>query len=308
MAATCWAMCVLYAVLARYVLAHEEKTDFSRSPNITEGNEGTTTLPNLFQKASCTVSAGPVQVSAEAVITKSPKDLCSSDKVNLAIQNMETKFYDELRQIKILLQTLQETQGRKIDRCNYTVANSNSKLITDKKMASSRKLLQAEESHLNRDQEINTFNNTVLGDRDLSFFTYFWKLEYITEHILNTTTSIINSPIFSIKGKTLLVQCVFQHLHRDLILLKLVYADRSRDSHNNIMMDMGGLLKNMEITGSPLFKCKICILDQSRKQKKDICSQEFINFDIGFSVPNSALIGSSYIKDNVLIIKTILYL
>lgn len=51
-----------------------------------------------------------------------------------------------------------------------------------------------------RDEEVGKFNNTMLADRDVTLFTYYWKLENVTERLKDSKLNIIRSPGFSIKG------------------------------------------------------------------------------------------------------------
>lgn len=61
--------------------------------------------------------------------------------------------------------------------------------------------LKQMESAPEREEEIDRFNNTMLADQDFQLFTYYWKLENITEHIAKASTRTVKSPMFSIRGE-----------------------------------------------------------------------------------------------------------
>lgn len=115
-------------------------------------------------------------------------------------------------------------------------------------------------------------------------------------------------------GRTLQLKCTFQHLHRDMINLQLALAypahDPGQGKENNIMLDMGGQWKQLKWADRVAFKHKISLLDQnqSHRRTQDLSSQELTKLDMGFSIPNSAILGSNYVRHNSLLIQIILYL
>lgn len=99
-------------------------------------------------------------------------------------------------------------------------------------------------------------------------------------------------------------------MNRDLLNLQLEYATSPSVSKsgqsNNIMLDMGGMFQEFQWTEDVKLKHKLSILDQSKSQ--DLSSQELTKLGVGFSIPNSVLLGSTYIKQNTLLIQILLYL
>ncbi|XP_068143336.1 uncharacterized protein [Drosophila tropicalis] len=302
-------------------------------------------LPSEVQKAVCTVTAGEVKASAEAVTTKTLKGVCGSDEMNLAFRQLEDKLYEELRLIKLMLEQLTQVKVnetfRKFDApkiestTTTTITNipkfSQNELIPKDQLGLKKipklKLLQMEHKQMSqsggggggeRQQEVDKFNNTMLADQDVKLFTYYWKLDNFTQRIANVTTTTINSPIFSIRGKSLQLKCTFHHLNREMLNLQLGYAFSTPEqgvSHhnNNIMLDMGlgGFFKQLKWTDQATLKHKISILDQYQSHQhrsQDLSSQELTKLDMGFSIPHSALLGSTYIKNNSLLIQILLYL
>ncbi|KAH8261033.1 hypothetical protein KR044_002373, partial [Drosophila immigrans] len=287
-------------------------------------------LPSVVQRAVCTVNAGEVKASAEAVTTKTLKGVCGSDEMNLAFRNLEQKLFGEMQEIKELLKKLtgahEEQDSNTIPivpahsiikpialkriKFEQIAAKPSQEMESKKQQPQLKQLETAPE----REEEVDKFNNTMLADEDFKLFTYYWKLENITEHMANASTMTIKSPIFSIRGKykcrTVQLQCTFQHLHRDMIHLQLTLAYPSKSKENNIILDMGGQLKHLKWAEPATLKHKIALLDQSQTHRRtqDLSSQELSKLDMGFSIPNSALLGSNYVRHNSLLIQVILYL
>ncbi|XP_064545508.1 uncharacterized protein LOC135433396 [Drosophila montana] len=322
-----WLLCVACVLLAT-VLALDEVDNNNLNANETESSPDAETdvkLPSEVQRAVCTVNAGEVKASAEAVTTKTLKGVCGSDEMSLAFRNLEEKLFGELREIKELLAKLSELRAHPsgssspltsvplikptvIKRIKFEQITM--KPIEEKKQPMLKQLENAPE----REEEIGRFNNTMLADQDFQLFTYYWKLENFTDHISNASTATVKSPMFSIRGKTLQLKCTFQHLHRDMINLQLALAypahDPGKGKENNIMLDMGGQWKQLKWTDRVAFKHKIALLDQnqSHRRTQDLSSQELTKLDMGFSIPNSAILGSNYVRHNSLLIQIILYL
>ncbi|XP_017460596.1 PREDICTED: uncharacterized protein LOC108353916, partial [Rhagoletis zephyria] len=82
--------------------------DFAENSISDEADEK---LPSEIQKAVCTVTAGEVRASAEAVTTKKLKGVCGSAELKLAFSDLEAKLYKELQEIKTLLQYITQQQG-----------------------------------------------------------------------------------------------------------------------------------------------------------------------------------------------------
>ncbi|XP_011180255.3 integrator complex subunit 3 homolog [Zeugodacus cucurbitae] len=362
-------------------------------------------LPSEIQKAVCTVTAGEVRASAEAVTTKKLKGVCGSAELKLAFSDLEAKLYKELQDIKILLQHIAQQQGINMpqqllapmtfatttitppavshaqqrtnipttsyaaatsttpspttqttttqhaqqhkptqrvkpttankpkfqpiveSKANNAVDTSSAEVSYEYEESSAaveaaddllpRKLPQLKSFHTKSQplapissellQEVRKFNNTMLSDRELKVFTYYWKLENFTERIESGRSSMVESPVFSIKGKPLHLIAYFQHLHRDFLYLQLTQALKKSSNPNNIFIDMGGLFK--EIANDKIsFKHKISVLNQHNQRSKDLTSQELHNLETGFIIPNSALLNSPFIKNDSLLIQIFLYL
>lgn len=157
-----------------------------------------------------------------------------------------------------------------------------------------------------RDFEVFRFNNTIMSGGEVQIFTYFWKIDNFTTKIKNNLTEII-SPIFTISGLHLRVKAILNYLNRDLLYLQIesVSPDVISDS-SNIILETGNLFQ--EIETKKLFRHKIIILDQASAEQTDLISQEFLNTNSGFMIPNSAISSSSYSKDDSILIKIIIYL
>ncbi|KAH8339011.1 hypothetical protein KR074_000522 [Drosophila pseudoananassae] len=319
--------------------------------NPSDTNPETIKLPSEVQKAVCTVTAGEVRASAEAVTTKTLKGVCGSDEMNLAFRNLESKLYEELRVMKLILVHLAKASGLKINTAFTTMAPPTApplrpmstapmpvfKPIDAPPKMNPPKEFKTEENEVNpdpgarktpmlkdleannsdqesRDEEVGKFNNTMLADRDVTLFTYYWKLENVTERLKDPKLTIIRSPGFSIKGKLLQLKCTFHHMNRDLLNLQLEYATSPSVSKsgqsNNIMLDMGGMFQEFQWTEDVKLKHKLSILDQNlgNRNSQDLSSQELTKLGVGFSMPNSVLLGSTYIKQNALLIQILLYL
>ncbi|XP_032591250.1 uncharacterized protein LOC6557768 [Drosophila grimshawi] len=321
--------CVLFAT----ALALDESVNNNLNDN-EQDPDADLHLPSEVQKAVCTVNAGEVKASAEAVTTKTLKGVCGSDEMNRAFRNLEEKLYGELREIKELLLKLIEMEEQPdsnsipltptldetpIVKVPLSLKKIKFEQITMKppsqeNNAKKQPKLKQLDITAEREAEIGRFNNTMLADQDFQLFTYYWKLENFTDHISDASTKTINSPKFSIRGKTLQLKCTFQHMHREMINLQLALAYPSHDhasgKENNIMLDMGGQWKQLKWTEHVAFKHKISLLNQnpSHRRTQDLSSQELTKLDMGFSIPNSAIVGSNYVRHNSLLIQIILYL
>ncbi|XP_067613282.1 uncharacterized protein [Eurosta solidaginis] len=340
--------------------------------------------PSEIQKAVCTVTAGDVRASAEAVTTKKLKGVCGSAELKLAFSDLEAKLYKELQEIKTLVKLIAQQQGINVpqpitfatasaplqpmpnnfysttpqhnapvsqQRKSYTrttptsaakplfqpivepesnavdtsaevsyeyeepsmISAENDEDILPKKAPQLKSLKalhaksKAHPSSSELQEEIRKFNNTLLSDSELKAFTYYWKLENFTERIENGSSSIVESPTFSIKGKPLHLRAYFQHLNRDFLYLQLSQASIKSSNRHNVIIDMGGLFK--EIANDKIsFKHKITVLNQHSQRSKDLVSQELNNLETGFIIPNSALLKSPYIKNDSLLIQIFLYL
>ncbi|EDW39552.1 GL11880 [Drosophila persimilis] len=287
-----WILCMACATLFSTGLAQVDDIDNAVNSTISD-TEPIQEHPSEVQKAVCTVTAGEIKASAEAVTTKTLKGVCGSDEMNLAFKNLETKLYAELREIKWLLEQVAMANSA------METKASTKKMPILKELATNHNALQGV-----RDEEVNKFNNTMLADQDFKLFTYYWKLENFTNRIEDLSTSSVNS-------KSLQLRCTFHHLNRELLNLQLGYAHVLPGDQKNIVLDMGGIFKTMKHwTDDTPFKHKISILDQnySHRKAKDLGSQELTKLETGFSIPHSALLGSTYIKQNSLLIQIILYL
>jgi len=251
-----WMLCL---VLCSTAMATEEESG-SGLFNVT-GNpldtEAAPKLPSEVQKAVCTVTAGEVKASAEAVTTKTLKGVCGSggwsvvscpfdletiyalcaDEMNMAFRSLENKLYEELRVMKLILVHLAKANGLKLNTAfspSVTTPPPTMRPITSaavppifkpidppKKLSNSTNSKAEEnevapdfglkktptlknlDSNANlgaRENEVDKFNNTVLADQDVKLFTYYWKLENVTELIKAPKLATVSSPIFSFKG------------------------------------------------------------------------------------------------------------
>jgi len=155
-----------------------------------------------------------------------------TDEMNMAFRNLENKLYEELRVMKLILVHLAKANGLKvntavptplptplppvkpmnpaplppfkaIDATNFkTEENEVAPDFGAKRTPTLKNLETNGNSNLGaRETEVDRFNNTVLADRDVKLFTYYWKLENVTELIEAPNLVTVSSPIFSFKGK-----------------------------------------------------------------------------------------------------------
>ena len=159
-----------------------------------------------------------------------------------------------------------------------------------------------------RDFEIHKFNNTILSGKEAQVFTYFWKIENYTEKVqaLKDNSSDLFSPAFVISGFNLRIKATLNHLNRDYLYLRLEEISKEQ-AHglSSVILETGDLFH--EIETEEAFRYKITVLDQSAK-KDDLISQEFTDTTSGFMIPSSALTETTYVKDDLILIKVILYL
>lgn len=158
-----------------------------------------------------------------------------------------------------------------------------------------------------RDFEVYKFNNTILSGNEVQVFTYFWKIENYTQSVVKNSTELI-SPAFVISGFNLRIKATLNYLHRDYLYLRLEEMPKDYTSASSVILETGDDLFQ-EIEKAEMFRYKILVLDQS-PTKSDLISQEFTDTTSGFMIPSSALTSTTdtYIKDNLILIKVILYL
>lgn len=162
-----------------------------------------------------------------------------------------------------------------------------------------------------RDHEINKYNNTILSGKEVQVFTYFWKIENYTEKmktLADSNSTDLYSSAFVISGLNLRIKASLNHLNRDFLYLRLEEIPTELiASMSSVILETGDDLFH-EIETATMFRYKITVLDQSPK-REDLVSQEFTDTTSGFMIPSSALTATdSYTKDNVILVKVILYL
>lgn len=162
-----------------------------------------------------------------------------------------------------------------------------------------------------RDFEIYKFNNTILSGNEVQVFTYFWKIENYTARLMaavEINSTDIYSPAFVISGFNLRIKASLNHLNRDYLHLRLEETPKNYTGSSSVILETGDDLFH-EIETHTMFRYKIIVLDQSPK-KSDLISQEFSDTTSGFMIPSSALTSTldTYIKDDLILIKVILYL
>lgn len=111
-------------------------------------------------------------------------------------------------------------------------------------------------------------------------------------------------------GLHLRIRVQMNYLNRDMIFMKLESVPHDvvlREKSPNIILKRGDMFK--EIETQKVFRHKIIILDQDNTSSQaDMISQEFLNTNAGFMLPTTALTSSSYVKDDAILIKVIIYL
>lgn len=145
-----------------------------------------------------------------------------------------------------------------------------------------------------------------MSGNEIQIFTYFWKIDNYTDKQTSNKTEII-SAVFVISGFNLRVKASLNHLSRDYLYIRLeeVSEDQLAKTNSSIILETGNLFKEIETVKQ--FRHKIVILDQS-PDKDDLISQEFADTASGFMIPNSVILSSSYLKENCVLIKIIIYL
>jgi len=155
-----------------------------------------------------------------------------TDEMNMAFRNLENRLYEELRVMKLILVHLAKANGLKVNTAVTTplptplppvkplnpaplppfkaidptnLKTEENEVAPDfgaKRTPTLKNLETNGNSNLGaRETEVDKFNNTVLADRDVKLFTYYWKLENVTELIEAPNLVTVSSPIFSFKGK-----------------------------------------------------------------------------------------------------------
>lgn len=272
--------------------------------------------PSEVQKAVCTVTSGDVRASAEAFTTRELKGVCGSTEMLKSFDELEFKLSQELLNIRKLVTDLhrkfvlkdgvETLHNESSKEPIFSAVNSN--IVTppatfkfqpipiENKQQTSNEIsknyymtpkLKSLPSKANsalattaREQEVSKYNNTLITNKDVKVYTYYWRMENFTQNIKDGNSLSIKSPVFSIRGKLFynfklsnlnLFYCIlgkafkitanFQHLNRDYLYLQLEDFSSSPQLSlgNSIILDTGGLFKEIN---SDNFKYKMSILDQ----------------------------------------------
>lgn len=188
----------------------------------TPANDNDSENPSEIQKAVCTVTAGEVRASAEAVTTKALKGVCGTNDMNKAFGSLENRLLKELENIENrLTNELEIIKNMLVVQSQQGVGGCNRSNITDNISTKSIVLLQPiptarnvnDENSYSSTPKIKTKSYTMLTsirgkdivkpnrEKDEKIFTYFWKIENFTKKIENNADNFIqNSPTFTIKG------------------------------------------------------------------------------------------------------------
>lgn len=155
-----------------------------------------------------------------------------------------------------------------------------------------------------RESEIHKYNNTILSGQETQIFTYYWRIDHYKEK-LKKNISQVESPTFVISGQNLHVKAELNHLKRDYLYLQLEQSPKDVTGNSSIILETGSIFK--EIETKKFFKHKIAVLDHT-SAKSDLISQEFLSINSGFPIPNSAILSSSYCRNDLVLIKILIYL
>uniref|UniRef100_A0A1B0CKV9 Uncharacterized protein n=1 Tax=Lutzomyia longipalpis TaxID=7200 RepID=A0A1B0CKV9_LUTLO len=155
-----------------------------------------------------------------------------------------------------------------------------------------------------RESEIYKFNNTILSGQETQIFTYYWRIDHYKEKLKKNITHV-ESPTFVISGQSLHIKAELNHLKRDYLYLQLEQSPNNAEGNSSIILETGNLFK--EIEAKKFFRHKIVILDNT-SAKSDLISQEFLDINSGFPIPNSAILSSPYCRNDVVLIKILIYL
>ncbi|GAB0095723.1 mediator of RNA polymerase II transcription subunit 15 [Sergentomyia squamirostris] len=155
-----------------------------------------------------------------------------------------------------------------------------------------------------RESEVHKYNNTILSGQETQIFTYYWKIDHYKEKLKKNITQV-ESPGFVISAQSLRVKAELNHLKRDYLYLQLEQSPKEVSGNGSIILETGSIFK--EIETKKFFRHKIAILDHT-SAKNDLISQEFLNINTGFPIPNSAILSSSYCRNDVILIKVLIYL
>lgn len=229
--------------------------------------------PHEVQKAECTITAGDVKASAEAITTKTLKGVCGSAEMNLALHNLEIKLYKELQEIKKMLMQLKTRNEDDSDRASTGITSTTSTTTANPIQLKELKSKESKDNRKSesREWEVRKLNNTLLTDgEDMRIFSYYWKLENFSSKITTLEEQDEESYIFTILGKPLRIKASFNHMKRNFLYLKLESAKFDlRDKFQSIVMDTsngGGVSGKTtlfkEIPEAEHFIHKISILDQ----------------------------------------------
>lgn len=184
----------------------------------------------------CTVTSGDVRASAEAFTTRELKGVCGSTEMSKAFQDLEHKLTEELFNIRNLITDLHQQFVSKSSEDPSLIDDSSEKPVTSAGINNAtppsfkfqpipianksqktndisknyyqtpklKSLLTKNSTGLNlpiREQEVTKYNNTLITNKNVKVYTYYWRMENFTQNIKNDNSLSMESPIFSIRGK-----------------------------------------------------------------------------------------------------------
>uniref|UniRef100_A0AAG5D154 Uncharacterized protein n=1 Tax=Anopheles atroparvus TaxID=41427 RepID=A0AAG5D154_ANOAO len=163
-----------------------------------------------------------------------------------------------------------------------------------------------------RDYEVYRFNNTVISSGDAKVFKYFWKIEHFTKRVRSApdiSKATFSSAVFVISGLNLRLHAsIASKSYGDVLYVQLEQLSSSDDALRktpNVILLSGKTYGQVQ-TGT-FFRHKIVILNQD-EPFSDLISSDLTNTNAKFEAPLSSLTTESYLKDDKLLIKIIIFL
>lgn len=188
--------------------------------------------PSEVQKAVCTVTSGDVRASAEAFTTRELKGVCGSTEMLKSFDDLEYRLSQELLNIRKLVTDLHRQYVLKDNVEPLSNASSlepfasagNSNVVTplatvkfqpiplESKQQTSNEISKnyymtpklkslPSKATTAREQEVSKYNNTLITNKDVKVYTYYWRMENFTQNLKYGNSLIVKSPVFSIRGK-----------------------------------------------------------------------------------------------------------
>ncbi|XP_072384105.1 uncharacterized protein [Diabrotica undecimpunctata] len=231
-----------------------------------------------IQHAICKIASKDLEATANATIFRELKGVCTSVQLETYLNHIESTVHQQFYIIKNILRD----NGFRVPETEYEPPQSSKvpKHMPKNNFITEPMEIRQTTNLVNRQQEIDTYNDTVVDSNKGGIYFYYWNVENV-DNILTKAGMYISSPEFFVLGHSLHLQLYPKYLDDESFAILL------RPSSKSFMK-----------------KHKIYVVNQSGK-KLDIDSGLMFGFkeESFFRVSEESITHFGYINDRILTVK-----